>query len=91
MYFRAPSEIAGSFFIRHHGFRIRIDDVEHFISGYCLYRRFLREAAAAGRITRAVDPPRESALNGRWPARDRPRGGTRGTGRLEYDGTDCAG
>ena len=47
MYFRAPSEIAGSFFIRHHGFRIRIDDVEHFISGYCLYRRFLQETGGA--------------------------------------------
>jgi len=40
MYFRKPRQIAGSFFIRHHGFRIRIDDVEHFISGYCMYRRF---------------------------------------------------
>ncbi|HET9067263.1 MAG TPA: hypothetical protein VFN28_01370 [Amaricoccus sp.] len=47
MYFRAPGEIAGSFFIRHHGFRVRIDDVEHFISGYCLYRRFLLANGAA--------------------------------------------
>ena len=34
MYLRNPQAIVGTFHIRHDGYRIRIDDVEHFIAGY---------------------------------------------------------
>jgi len=34
MYMKKPQRFIGSFCVRHHNFRVRIDDIEHFMGGY---------------------------------------------------------
>ena len=37
MYMKNPERILNAFFVRHDGFRVRIDDVQHNIDGYYQY------------------------------------------------------
>jgi len=43
MYMKSPEKIAGAFMVRHHNYRVRIDDIQHFIGGYFFYSVYYNE------------------------------------------------
>lgn len=73
MDFARPDRIVGSFFIRHQGFRVRIDDVEHYLSGLVAYHHYrtqgrpLRPPAPLAGPADLWDADRlVAATGGRW-------------------------
>ncbi len=58
MYFRHPYTALGAFFVRHDGYRIRIDDIQHFCGAYySFYRNYARleEMRAAAEMNNDSD------------------------------------
>ena len=48
MYMKNPSKVLDTFMVRHDGYRIRIDDVQHNIGGYYLYYKNYEKLVACG-------------------------------------------
>lgn len=65
MYYAKPHTIVGSFFIRHHSFRVRIDDVEHYLSGFVAYWKMLEREKSEGQT---ANPPHPAPATSAAPA-----------------------
>ena len=48
MYMKNPQRILNTFMVRHDGYRVRIDDVQHNIGGYYLYYKNYEQMVAYG-------------------------------------------
>ncbi len=51
MYLKYPEKLLGAFFVRHDGYRIRIDDIQHFCGAYySLYRNYEKLDALRNKV-----------------------------------------
>ena len=56
MYMANPQRILGTFMVRHEGYRVRIDDVQHNIGGYYLFWKNYDRLTAYGLRSAPADP-----------------------------------
>ena len=57
MFYKYPKMILHGMFIRHHAFRVRIDDVEHYLSGFVAYQKFIASGRYPGALTEPSPKP----------------------------------
>lgn len=62
MYFQNPERMLGSFFIRADAFRVRIDDVQHTISGLLAYDKSVKDANVTSELTEIENEIKEQPL-----------------------------
>lgn len=79
MHYKKPNTVLYGCFIRHHAFRVRIDDVEHYLSGWVAYHQLLEsgnypKSLNSKKSTIKQDTPSQvltaeglaAATNGKW-------------------------
>ena len=61
MYFQNPERILNSFFVRDDSFRVRIDDVQHTISGFLAYAAYLKGEFSLDKPVENLQPTEETS------------------------------